>query len=131
MTVLGTNTSPAASTSPRTVAIPLRACSKRSILSFAYPTYLSVAEEIMTRFSRAACVVALILFGRSSAIAQAPDVTGVWHIRHSFDLTGALPSETEDVFNPLRMVNQSIVDELELPPKLQWLEPIISAYLEQ
>jgi hypothetical protein len=85
----------------------------------------------MTRFSRAACVVALILFGRSSAIAQAPDVTGVWHIRHSFDLTGALPSETEDVFNPLRMVNQSIVDELELPPKLQWLEPIISAYLEQ
>lgn len=60
-----------------------------------------------------------------------PDVTGRWHTRHSFDISAALPLEIENGFAPLRTLDDSIVSQLNLPRRDQWLEPIIGRQIKQ
>lgn len=60
-----------------------------------------------------------------------PDVAGVWHTTHTFDISAAFPSELKNGFEPLRALDQAIAGQLNLPPRRQSLEPILAAHIRQ
>ena len=78
---------------------------------------------------RALLVVALF---PSTLWAQTPpDVAGVWHTKHAFDISRALPPELKGGFAPLRRLDQAIVEQLNLPPRDRWVQPIVATLVRK
>ena len=78
---------------------------------------------------RALLVVALF---PSTLWAQTPpDVAGVWHTKHAFDISRALPPELKNGFTPLRRLDQAIVEQLNLPPRDRWVQPIVATLVRK
>lgn len=57
-----------------------------------------------------------------------PDVTGVWHTKHAFDLRASLPAALRDVFGAIRALDQLLSGKLGLPG---WLQAVIDSLLGQ
>ncbi|HKC59136.1 MAG TPA: hypothetical protein VKB92_03545 [Myxococcales bacterium] len=57
-----------------------------------------------------------------------PDVTGVWHTKHAFDLRASLPGGLQLVFGGIRALDQLLSGRLGLPA---WLQAVIDSLLEQ
>ena len=76
-------------------------------------------------------LLVVVLFASTASAQSPPDVTGVWYTKHAFDISRALPPELKSGFAPLRRLDQAIVEQLHLPPRDRWIQPIVATLVRK
>ncbi|HZX97301.1 MAG TPA: hypothetical protein VFE90_22490 [Myxococcales bacterium] len=60
---------------------------------------------------------------------DAPDLTGLWLTAHDFDIQETLPEAALDLFQAVRLMDQTLLGKLTIPGLPGWVQSIVNSFL--